>query len=1488
MAASNGIRVHVYGDYDNKQIDKAIRDLQKLRTQGEEMGSGLAAQGAKFQAFGAATAAMGAKLTKGLTLPIVGVATAAIVAGADFERSMNKVKAISGATGADFDRLKDQAKELGRTTGFSASEAADAMSFLAMAGFKTTEILGAMPGTLNLAAAGSLDLARAADISSNILTGYGLAVGELDHAVDVLAKTFTSSNTNLEQLGEAFKYAGPVAASAGVQFEQAAAAIGLMGNAGIQGSMAGTSLRGAISRLLNPTTQVTSALDRLGITVVDSAGNLLPLDQIVQQLGDSGATTGDYMQIFGQRAGPAMAALVRQGSDALVNLTTDLENSGGTAKKIADTQLEGFHGALIRLKSAFEGLMIAMAESGLLDRVTGLFEGLVNVVARLAQWIDRLPGPVKDMAFVFAALAAAVGPVLWVFGKLVGAIGFVMVKLAVANGAVTGFMVKMRAMAATTTTSAAQVGTGFAAIGASAVASMGIASRAASAGIAAFRGLSLAVKTLWASLGPVGAAIIALGAAYTVLSGRAADADEKVQGLKEAILQTGEAGKAAVLKEIIEDLQELEFGLLWIRNNAAESLGQIGIGVDDAAIALSGGNLEFAQFIRQVKAAAAANGLATDRTAELVNMLNMQRDAFKTATSEAGKSAQAQDLTASAAQKLGINVAGVTGDLGDFAEGLDGVEGEAGEAESAIKKLSDMFSTFDANVAAIRARDAFRQYMRDFSDGLAKNNRDLLENNKFAEQNRDKIVGALESKKAEILKWAEANGKGQEDVDKKWDAWTTKFRGRLEREGFKSKDLEEFFGSKHLDVASVNVQNEMGKSITSMARANEHMARKEFTTIGTAMTDGVKKGISAGEQGVVNRARNLARRAAQAAREELGVQSPSKVFEEIGSNSVEGFIIGINRRAKDAEAAVKAMGAKAIEGLQKAVLARANRKLDKFEGGEEDQFFNLGLSKVKAIVDGIKFGEGKVAQAAKGVMDKAFGLLEGKVDAARTFGQGVASALASGLDLGKAYDAVLERRKKVSDALIELEKHQASMTGQATDAQIAKLGELQAAYDQAVTDAGSNATNIVDEFVAQGERIKHFGNTMNHLLSLGLRREQYEKIMAMGADRGMEIANALNDGNIAQNIARVNDVVSTVQSTANQVGANAAQAYHGQGIALAAEMVIGIVKDLLPAGKKRKQIIQALRGIASGGGAEAGSDFQNLGRSLGSAFGDGASAEITGGKSAETVANGVRTAATNVETVAAGSFRRAGYRSVVAFVSGVQQTLKPGTEEHDAFMVAVTNMVAAIQEPLMNAFKNAALKFATSFIQTMANYVKPATAGFTLLDQAMLAMVQSFTTINQARFGGSGLLMGQTFIQKLIEAMSPGSAPYNQLQAQSSALASSLNRTITYTIVTVGGGVANRMGVNLTFPQGATGGIVNRPTIALIGEAGPEAVIPLNRTPGNDPLPMTRTGSTGGSSNTFTINVNAGIGTDGAAVGQQIVDAIKLFERRSGKVFVAA
>jgi TP901 family phage tail tape measure protein len=364
---------------------------------------------------------LGRNLSMKVSLPLALVGGLALKTFASFEKSIVRAGALANATGEDLKSLEETARKMGRETIFSATQAADALAFLSMAGFSVRESTRALPGVLELAAAAQLDLATAADITSNVLTGYGLKVEELGRVNDVLTKAFTSANTDLRQLGEAMKLAGPTASAAGVGFEEAAAALALMGNAGIQASMAGTSLRGAITRLLNPVGKAKDTLAELGVTVLDASGGMVPFVDIVAQLEKSGITAGQAMQVFGQRAGPAMLALISQGSEALREMTTELENSGGIAANIAAKQMDTFAGTMAELKSVLEdaaielGTVMAPALRNFVD--TGLKPAIMRMSELIARFQD-LPGPAQKAVLAIGALAITAGPAIFAVGLL--------------------------------------------------------------------------------------------------------------------------------------------------------------------------------------------------------------------------------------------------------------------------------------------------------------------------------------------------------------------------------------------------------------------------------------------------------------------------------------------------------------------------------------------------------------------------------------------------------------------------------------------------------------------------------------------------------------------------------------------------------------------------------------------------------------------------------------------------------------------------------------------------------------------------------------------------------------------------------------------------------------------------------------------------------------------------------------------------------------
>lgn len=380
---------------------------------------------------------VGKRMTTAVTLPIVGMATAIATTGAKFDDQMSTVQAVTGATGKEMDKLREQAKKMGRETRFSASEAAEGQEMLARAGFETTEIMDALPSVLSLAAAGAVDLGDAADITSNILSGFGMEATETARVADILAKASSDSNTDIEGLGESMKYVAPIASDLGVSIEDTTAAIGLLGDAGIQGGQAGRQLRSGLQSLAAPTEKASKLMDELGIEVFDAEGNMKSMPEVVKELEDGLEGMSSQQQaaaletLFGADAMSAWSILVGEGSDELGAFSKELQNSEGTADDMAATMEDNLAGSFRELMSALEGLSIEFYELG-----EGPLRTLVDKITDAVRWFTGLSDETKQWIMIAAGIAAAIGPIIWVLGSILGAIGPIITAFKILGGVI--------------------------------------------------------------------------------------------------------------------------------------------------------------------------------------------------------------------------------------------------------------------------------------------------------------------------------------------------------------------------------------------------------------------------------------------------------------------------------------------------------------------------------------------------------------------------------------------------------------------------------------------------------------------------------------------------------------------------------------------------------------------------------------------------------------------------------------------------------------------------------------------------------------------------------------------------------------------------------------------------------------------------------------------------------------------------------------------
>jgi TP901 family phage tail tape measure protein len=421
------------------ELSKANKEIELQSSKWGTLGKSFDTIENKIKPIGQSISGVGQKLTLGITTPLIGIGTAAVKTGMDFEAEMSRVSAISGATGSDFKKLNDLALKLGADTAFSAGQAAEGMENLASAGFNTNEIMEAMPGMLDLAAAGGVEISEASDVAASALRGFGLEAGQSGHVADVLAQAASATNAGISDMGSALKYAAPPAHALGLNIEEVSAAIGIMSNAGIKGETAGTTLRGALTRLASPSKEAAALMEQLGFHAFDNQGKMFSLSQIVANLQNSMKGLSDEEKqnaiatIFGQETMSGMLTLIQAGPKQLDDLTNSFKASDGAAKKMAGTMQNNLKGSIEQMKGSLETAGIKIEQS-LAPHIKIIADGITE----LANKFSELSPAEQQFALVMAGIAIVIGPALVSIGNLIAAIGniskaFGTVSTAIAN-----------------------------------------------------------------------------------------------------------------------------------------------------------------------------------------------------------------------------------------------------------------------------------------------------------------------------------------------------------------------------------------------------------------------------------------------------------------------------------------------------------------------------------------------------------------------------------------------------------------------------------------------------------------------------------------------------------------------------------------------------------------------------------------------------------------------------------------------------------------------------------------------------------------------------------------------------------------------------------------------------------------------------------------------------------------------------------------------
>ena len=411
MASIGDIVAHLKLDISNfsNNLDTAVNEIENTQNKMQ----GITKVGDAFKS-------VGATLTAAVTAPIVGLGVASIKTGMEFDSSMSKVQALSGASAQDMAKLEKVAREMGKSTVFSATEAADALGYMALAGWDVDESTSALPGVLNLAAASGMDLAQASDMCTDYMSAFGMEANRAGEFADMLAYAQANSNTTTAQLGEAFKNCAVNCNGFGMDAQQTTAALGLLANQGLKGAEAGTALNAVIRDMTSKMKDGHIQIGKTSVAVTDAQGNFRNFSDIVAdvQSATEGMTEAERLNalqgVFTADSIKAMGILTSGTKGELEGFTDELYNSSGAAQEMADTMNDNLAGDLKELGSAFGELKLQISDA-LSGAIRPIIQGLTDLINK---FLD-LPTPVKNFILALAGIAAAIGPLLFGIGSAI-------------------------------------------------------------------------------------------------------------------------------------------------------------------------------------------------------------------------------------------------------------------------------------------------------------------------------------------------------------------------------------------------------------------------------------------------------------------------------------------------------------------------------------------------------------------------------------------------------------------------------------------------------------------------------------------------------------------------------------------------------------------------------------------------------------------------------------------------------------------------------------------------------------------------------------------------------------------------------------------------------------------------------------------------------------------------------------------------------------
>lgn len=1019
---------------------------------------------------------LGGELTKGLTLPIVGIGTAAVKMASDFDKQMSEVQAISQSTSSEFDALRDTAIELGGSTSFSASEVAAAMTEMAKAGWDSTDIISGMEGVLDAAAASGENLASVGTIVADAITGFGLSAKDSTRVADLLTQAANSGTIGVTDLAESYKYISPIAKTMGFSIEDTTTAITALSTAGIKGSQAGTTLRTMLSQLNNPTAEVADAMEKLGIDIADNEGNFYSLNDILEQMrGTFSKLTPEqqayYANILAGREGMSgLMAILGMTQEEYDAISDSMENASGVADETAAVMQDNLAGAMEQLSGAFESAAIVIGE-----RLAPYIRALADSITGLVEKFNSLSESLQDLVVKVGLFLAAIGPLLLIFSKIIS-IGTTISGIFGTIGIAVG-------------EAAALVNAGFTGMATQA----GLIGKAVALVLDPINALKNIFTSLVGAINPVAAVIGVLVGAFMTLWNTSYEFRTQMLSIWTEI-------KSNVSREIEEISEKLSsFGIsfsgivetikgLWMGfvniisplfTGAFSTIGDVIVGV----LQIISGFVSVVQGLIVGNMNTVVSGISSIFSSALTTVMNVGANILSIIGGVAGKL-----LSALGFDKAGAIVEAFFNNLAIFVRTVPAIVGQFINAFTKLPQAVENLLNSAGNAirqwgidTAKNATTAARNFVNNVSNGL----KGLAGKVRNAVNN---ALNAIQTWAGNIAKRATtAASSFVKNVSKGLQNLPSTISNKLTN----ALNAVTKWGSQLLQKGKEAI-----KKLIDGVKSGASNIVSQVMSIGKNIVDGVWQGIQNAASSFLSNIKNFFSNLVNTAKNAVGIHSPSKVFdEEIGQNIVKGLIQGVNKQKKNADKNAKELSQLYVDAAEEKL--KQLKKKNDISLTAEIEFWKQIKKETKKGTKGYKEAQKEIKKLRKE--------LNSELKALQTDYQNNVSEINKQLiqdinEVTNAYDeAVKSRQEEI----------------------VSSLGLFSAFKDE----TENTTESLINNLQSQVNAIKEWSNILNSLEKRGIGQGLLEELQEMGVNSlaDIRLLNSMTDAELNKYVALWNE-----------------------------------------------------------------------------------------------------------------------------------------------------------------------------------------------------------------------------------------------------------------------------------------------------------------------------------------------------------------------------